>query len=74
MSLIMEAWDVSSNIISFGSQVNAYNEFLQEDYKHEEGFYKDGSIPFVIKVSNILELKIREEYLPSMSRMKQLKA
>jgi len=28
MSLIMEAWDVSSNIVSFGSQLNAYNEFL----------------------------------------------
>jgi hypothetical protein len=41
MSLIMEAWDVSCNIISFGSRLNAYNEFLQEDYKNEEGFYKD---------------------------------
>ena len=38
MSLIMEAWDVSSNIVSFGSQLNAYNEFIQGDYKHEEGF------------------------------------
>jgi hypothetical protein len=28
MPLIMEAWDVSSNIVSFGSQLNAYNEFL----------------------------------------------
>ena len=28
MSLIMEAWDVSSNIVSFGYQLNADNEFL----------------------------------------------
>jgi len=74
MSLIMEAWDVSGNIISFGSQVNDYNEFLQVDYKHEEGFYKDVVIAFVIKFSNMTELKRREEEFPSMSRMKQLKA
>jgi len=28
ISLIMEASDVSSDIVSFGSQLNAYNEFL----------------------------------------------
>jgi hypothetical protein len=74
ISFIMEVWDVSGNIISFRSQLNAYNEFLQKDYKREEGFYKDVGIPFVIKVSNMTKLKTREAYFPSPSKMKQLKA
>jgi len=70
----MEAWDVSSNIIYFEAYLNFYNEFLQEDYKNEEGFYKDVIIKFAVKVSNMTKLKRREEDLPSPTKMKQLKA
>jgi hypothetical protein len=38
MSLVMEAWGVSKNIISFGSRAHAFNEYLQADFKNEEGF------------------------------------
>jgi len=72
MPLIMDAWDVSSNIVSFGSWINAYNEFIQEDYKHGEEFYKDAFIKFAIKVSNMTKLKMREEDFISPSKMKQL--
>jgi hypothetical protein len=57
-----------------GHRLNAYSEFLQADYKNEEGFYKDVVIPFAIKISNMKKLKRREEDLPSPARMKQLKA
>jgi hypothetical protein len=70
MPLIMEVWDVFGNIISFESRLNSYNEFLQEDYKNEEEFYKYVVIQFTIKVFNMTELKRREEDLPSPARMK----
>jgi hypothetical protein len=38
MSLITEAWEVSKNIVSFGSRAHAFHESLQVDLKKEEGF------------------------------------
>jgi hypothetical protein len=53
MSLIIEAWEVSKNIVSFGSRAHAFHEYLQADLKNEEGFYTDVVLPFGIKVSNM---------------------
>jgi hypothetical protein len=61
MSLIMQAWDVGSNIVSFGSKLNAFRDFLQGDYEHEEGFYKDAVTTFILKVTNMTEMKRKEE-------------
>jgi hypothetical protein len=74
MSLILEAWDIGSNIVSFGSKLNSFREFLQSDFKNEEGFYKDVVTTFILKVSNMTDLKRKEEYFPSPARVKQLKA
>jgi hypothetical protein len=74
MSLITEAWEVSKNIVSFGSRAHAFHEYLQVDLKNEEGFYIDVVLPFGIKVSNMMEMRRREEDLPSPSRIKQLNA
>jgi hypothetical protein len=74
MSLIIEAWEVSKNIVSFSSREHAFHEYLQDGLKNEEGFYTDVVLPFGIKLSNMIELKRREEYLPSLSRIKQLNA
>jgi hypothetical protein len=38
MALIIEAWDVSKNIVYFGWRVHAFHEYLQVDMKNEEGF------------------------------------
>jgi hypothetical protein len=65
MSLIMQPWDVGSSIVYFGSKINAFRDFLQGEYEHEEGFYKYVVTTFVLKVSNMTEMKIKEEYLPS---------
>lgn len=67
-------WEVSKNIVSFGSRVHAFHEYLQVDFKNEEGFYTDVFAPFGVKVSNMAELKRREEDLHSSSRIKQLNA
>lgn len=67
-------WEVSKNIVSFGSRVHAFHEYLQVDFKNEEGFYTDVFAPFGVKVSNMTELKRREEDLHSSSRIKQLNA
>jgi hypothetical protein len=74
MSLILEAWDVGNNIVSFGSKLNNLREYLQADLNNEEGFYKDVVITFILKVSGMIELKRKEEDLPSPTRIKQLKA
>jgi hypothetical protein len=74
MALITEAWEISKSMISFGSRAHAFLEYLQADLKNEEGFYLDVMVPFGIKVSNMSELKRREEDLPSPSRIKQLNA
>jgi hypothetical protein len=63
--LILEAWDVGNNIISFGSKLNNLREYLQDDFDNEEGFYKDVVITFILKVSGMTELKRKEEHLPS---------
>jgi hypothetical protein len=74
MVLITEAWEVLKNIVSFGSRVHAFHEYLQVDLKNEEGFYIDVVLPFGNKVSNMMELRRREDDLPSPSRIKQLNA
>jgi hypothetical protein len=62
------------NFVSFGSRVHAFHEYLEEDLKNEEGFYLDVVLPFGKKVSNMKELRRREEDLPSPSQIKQLNA
>jgi len=57
MSLILEAWDIGSNIVSFGSKLKSFIEFLQSDFKNEEGFYKYVVNTFILKVSNMTNLK-----------------
>jgi hypothetical protein len=61
-------------MISFGSRVRAFLEYLQADLKNEEGFYLNSMVPFVIKVSNMSELKRREDDLSSPSRIKDMNA
>ena len=65
MSLVIETWEVSKNIVSFGLRVHTFHGYLQADFKNEEGFYTDVVIPFEIKVSNMIEAKRREEEFPS---------
>jgi hypothetical protein len=31
MSLILEAWDIGSSIVSFGSKLNSFREYIQVD-------------------------------------------
>jgi hypothetical protein len=69
MSLIIEAWELYKNIVSFGSREHAFHEYLQADLKNEEGFHADVIFPFGIKFSNMTELKRRKEDLPSPSRI-----
>jgi hypothetical protein len=51
--LIIEACEVSKDIVSFGSRAHAFHEYLQDDLKNEEGFYVGIVFPFGIKVSNM---------------------
>jgi len=74
MALITEAWEISKNMVSFGLRAHAFHEYLQADIKNEEDFYLDVMVPFGILVSNMTELKRREEDLSSPSQIKQLNA
>jgi hypothetical protein len=74
MSLVLEAWDISNNIMTFGSRLHSFKEYLQVDYENDEGFYKNELTTFILKIMNMTELKIKEENFPSQARVKQLKA
>jgi hypothetical protein len=74
MELITEAWEMSKSMVSFGTRAHAFHEYLQEDLKNEEGFYLDAVVPFGFKVTNMTELRRREEDLPSPNWIKQLNA
>jgi hypothetical protein len=56
----------------FGSRVHAFHEYLQDDLKNEEGVYLDSMVPFGVKISNMSEIRRREEDLPSPSQIKKL--
>jgi ferredoxin-fold anticodon binding domain-containing protein len=60
MALITEAWEISKNMILFGSRAHAFYDYLQVDLKNEEGIYLDAMVPFGVKFSNMLELRRRE--------------
>jgi hypothetical protein len=74
MPLITKDWENSKNMISFGSMVHVFHEYLQADLKNEEGFYLNVVVTFGVKVSNMIELWRREEDLPSPSWIKQVNA
>jgi hypothetical protein len=57
MSLVLEAWDVGNNIISFGSRLINLREYLHDDFTNEEGFYKDVVITFILNVFGMTKKK-----------------
>jgi hypothetical protein len=57
-------------MISFGLMAHAFHDYLQVDLKNEDFFYLGVVVPFGVKVSNMTELKRREEDLPSPSQIK----
>jgi hypothetical protein len=52
-------------MVSFGTRAHAFHEYLHVDLKNEEGFYLDVVVPFDFKVNNMIELRRREEDIPS---------
>jgi hypothetical protein len=74
MCLLLVAWDTRSNIVSFGSKLNIFIEYVEYYLNNEEGFYKDVVITFTLKLYGMTELKRKEEDLPSLARIKQLKS
>jgi hypothetical protein len=65
---------MSKSMVSFGMRAHAFHEYMQEDLKNEEGFYLDVVVPFGVEVTNMTELRRREEDLPSLNWIKQLNA
>jgi hypothetical protein len=62
------------NIISFGSKLKSFKQYIQADLNNEEGFYQDPVITFTLKFSGMTELKRKEEDLPYSAIIKHLKA
>jgi hypothetical protein len=61
MKLITKSWEMSKSMASFGTRAHAFHEYLQADLKNEEGFYLDAVVPFIFKVTNMTELRRRED-------------
>ena len=38
MELITEAWEMSKSMVSFGTRVHAFHEYLRANLKREQGF------------------------------------
>ena len=55
-------------------RAHALHEHLQGDLKNEECFYLDMVIPFGVYVSNITDMRTRQEDLPSPNQITQLNA
>jgi hypothetical protein len=53
MELITEAWEMSKNMVSFGTRAYDFHEYLQADHKNEKGFYLDAVLPFGVKVTSM---------------------
>ena len=66
MELITEDWEMSKNMVSFGTRAHDFHEYLQADIKNEKGFYLDAVLPFGVKVTGMMEFKRRQEDLPSL--------
>jgi hypothetical protein len=65
MELIIEAWEMSKSMVSFGMRAHTFHEYLLVDLKNEEGFYLNVIVPFGFKVTNMTELRIIYEDIPS---------
>jgi hypothetical protein len=59
MELITEAWEMSTNMVSFGKRVHDFHEYLQVDLKNEQGFYLDVVLTFGVKVTGMTKLRRR---------------
>ena len=38
MELVIESWNMSKSMVSFGTRACAFHEYLQADLKNEQGF------------------------------------
>jgi hypothetical protein len=74
MSLIVELWDMAKSFASLGLRIQNTKEYLNSYLKNDEGFYTDGVVMFTMKVSAMTEKTRKQENLPSLSRIKQLKS
>jgi hypothetical protein len=74
MSLILDLWDLEKKNSSLGLRIQNTKEYLNAYLKNDEGFFTDGVAMFVEKVSAMTDHRRKQEYFPSQSHMKQLKA
>jgi len=58
---------MSKSVVSFGMIAHTFHEYLQVVLKNEEGFYLNAVVPFGFKVTNMTELRRREEDVPSLN-------
>ena len=74
MELITEAWEMSKNMVSFGTRVHACHEYLQAYIRNEKGFYLNAVLPFGVEVIGMKKFRRRQEDIPSLDRIDQLNA
>jgi hypothetical protein len=60
MSLNLKTWYLASRFVSLGSKIQNFREYIQDDLKNDEGFYKDVVITFVLKISAMTKPKRKE--------------
>jgi pyruvate-formate lyase len=66
MSLILEAWELENIFVSFGSRSTNLRQYIQDDLKNDEEFYKGVVSTSFMKLSSMSEYKKKEEDFPSL--------
>lgn len=74
MSLILDLWGLAKSFCTLRLKIQNTKEYLNADLKNDEGFFTDGVVMFVMKVSGMADHRRKREDLPSQGHIKQLKA
>jgi hypothetical protein len=73
MTLILETWELATSFVSLGSRMTNFRKYLQDDLENDKEFYKGDISTFVVKGSNVSEFQRKEDDLPFVVRIKELK-
>jgi hypothetical protein len=74
MSLIVELWDIAKIFSSLGLRIQNTKQYLNSDLKNDEGFYTNEVVMFTTRVLEMTEKTRKQENIPSLSHIKQLKS
>jgi hypothetical protein len=68
--LILETWELETNLVSLGSRITHFKKYLQENLENNEECYEGVVTNFDAKISILSEFQGKEEDFPSTLHLK----